>query len=71
MPYWYKWLLASRPEVVSDMLIKFIRSDIRSKRKPFFEIHQLEFSEKHEAVARLASLPLFKACPCTVYDTAT
>ena len=66
-PHWYQWLLAHRPDVVSDVLIDFVRSEIRNGREHFSEAHELAFSKEHEDVARLASLTLLELFPvrCT------
>ena len=66
-PYWYRWWLARRPDVVSDVLIDFVRSEIRNGREHFSEAHELAFSKEHEDVARLASLTLLELFPvrCT------
>ena len=66
-PHWYRWLLTRRPDVVSDVLIEFVRSEIRRGEEHFSEAHELAFSKEHEDVARLASLPLLELFPvrCT------
>ena len=66
-PHWYQWLLASRPDVVSDMLIKSVRSELRSRKNHFYEAHELAFSKEYEEVARLAALNLLEFFPvrCT------
>ena len=66
-PQWYQWLLASHPNVISDVLIEFVRSAIRSKEDHFSKVHELAFSKEYEEVARLASLPLLELFPvrCT------
>ena len=66
-PHWYRWLLTRRPDVVSDVLIEFVRSEIRRGEEHFSEAHELAFSKEHEDVARLASLTLLELFPvrCT------
>ena len=66
-PHWYRWLLARHPEVVSDVLIKFVRSGIRGGEERFSEAHELARSKEYEEVARLVALPLLKLFPvrCT------
>ncbi len=66
-PHWYRWLLARRPDVVSDVLIKFVRSQLRSGKERFAEARELASSKEHQVVARLASLALLELFPvrCT------
>ncbi len=66
-PHWYRRLLAHHPDMVSDVFIKFVRSEIRSGKKQFLEALNLASSKEHEAVARLASLSFLKIFPvrCT------
>ena len=66
-PHWYLWLLAHHPEVVSEVLIEFVRSELRNGREHFSEAPKLAFSKEHQAVARLASLTLLEVFPvrCT------
>ena len=66
-PHWYRWLLAHHPEVVSDVLIEFVRSELRNRREHFPEAPKLAFSKEHQEVARLASLTLLELFPvrCT------
>ena len=70
-PHWYQWLLAHRPDVVSEVLIEFVRSEIRTREEHFSEVHELAFSKEHEEVARRVSLILLELFPCAVYVTAT
>ena len=66
-PHWYRWLLTRHPEVVSDVLIEFVRSELRNEEEHFPEAPKLAFSKEHQAVASLASLPLLELFPvrCT------
>ena len=66
-PHWYLWLLAHHPEVVSDVLIEFVRSELGNGKEHFSEAPKLAFSKEHEEVARLSSLTLLKLFPvrCT------
>ncbi len=66
-PHWYRWLLARHPEVVSDVLIEFVRSELRNGEEHFLEAPKLAFSKEHQAVASLTSLPLLELFPvrCT------
>ena len=62
-PYWYQWLLARHPEVVADVLIAFVRSELRNGRSHISEAPKLAFSKEHEAVASLVSLTLLELFP--------
>lgn len=66
-PHWYRWLLIRRPDVISDVLIAFVRSELRNGREHFPEASKLAFSKEHEEVARRASLSLLELFPvrCT------
>ena len=66
-PAWYQRLLANHPEMVSKVLVEFVRSDIRRKKEHCFAVNNLAFSEEYKAVARLAVPPLLKSFPvrCT------
>ncbi len=66
-PHWYRGLLASRPDVVSDVLIEFVRSELRNGKEHFPEAPKLAFSKEHQEVARLTSLTLLELFPvrCT------
>ncbi len=66
-PRWYQRLLANHPEMVSRVLVEFVRSDIRRKREHCFAVNNLAFLEEYRAVARLAVPPLLKSFPvrCT------
>ena len=65
--HWYEWLLAHHPDLVSDVLIEFVRSEIRRGEEHFSEAPKLAFSKEHQQVARLASLTLLELFPvrCT------
>ena len=66
-PHWYQWLLTCRPDVVSEVLIEYVRSQLRNRKERFAETHELASSKELEEVARLAALPLLKLFPvrCT------
>ena len=66
-PHWYQWLLTCRPDVVSEVLIEYVRSQLRNRKERFAEARELDSSKEHEVVARLAALPLLKFFPvrCT------
>lgn len=60
---WYEFLLAQRPELVSEILIKRIRFQMRKGEEFLTDSHELAFSDTHSKVARLAVLPLLKSFP--------
>ena len=60
---WYKLLLTSHPEVVSDVLVRSARSKFRNGQFSLTELYRLAFDRDHAGVARLATLPLLKAFP--------
>ena len=66
-PHWYRWLLARRPDLVSDVLIEFVRSGVRRGKEYFSEVNKLALSKEHKDVARLATLNLLELFPvrCT------
>ncbi len=66
-PHWYQWLLSHHSEVVSDVLIAFVRSELRNGREHFPEASKLAFSKEHEEVTRRTSLTLLELFPvrCT------
>ena len=66
-PHWYRRLLALRPDVISDVLIKFVRSQLRSRKERFADARELTASKEHEVIARLVALSLLTLFPvrCT------
>ena len=66
-PQWRNALFISRPEIVADILIRSVRSELRHSKMPRVSLYELEFSSNHAEIARLAVLPLLKTFPvcCT------
>ena len=64
---WYQILLVNRPEVVSEILVRRIRFQMRRGEEHLTDSYELAFSRSHVKVARLATLPLLKSFPvrCT------
>ena len=60
---WYRSLIKRNPEMVSDVLIKSVRSMLHKGRSTKTSIEPLLLQEDHAAVARLATLPILKAFP--------
>ncbi len=66
-PAWYKSLLAERPDLVAEILIRRIRFQMRKGEEFLADSYELAFSDTHVKVASLAALPLLKSFPvrCT------
>ena len=60
---WYGNLVKNDPEVVSDVLIKSVRSMMRKNMDASVSIQRLVLEEDHAEVARLATLPILKSFP--------
>ena len=60
---WYKSLLAQRPDIVSEILVRRIRFQMRRREEFLTDSHELAFSGTHAKVANLAALPLLKSFP--------
>ena len=60
---WYESLLAQRPELVSEILIRRIRFQMRKREEFLTDSYELAFSGVHAKVASLAALPLLKSFP--------
>ena len=66
-PAWYESLLLQRPDLVSKILIRRIRFQMRKGEEFLTSSYELAFSATHAKVASLATLPLLKSFPvrCT------
>ena len=66
-PSWFRVLLRSHPEAVSDVLVRVARFQLRSGADFDTGLRELAFSLDHAGIARLAALPLLKTFPvrCT------
>ena len=58
---WYKEIVAEQPQVVADILIQSVKSDLRFKKDCQGKLYALAFSEDHAVVARLVALPLLRS----------
>ncbi len=62
-PHWYGHLVENNPGMVSDVLIKSVRSMIRKNRSAMMSVQPLLLQEDHANIASLAVLPVLKAFP--------
>lgn len=62
-PDWYKSLLASRPDLVAEVMITYVTAALRSNKQHITGLYALAYIEAYRSVARLASLLLLKAFP--------
>ena len=66
-PSWFPSMLKSHPEMISEVMIRCMVSQLRNGAFGISTLYELASSEKHADVARLAVLPLLKKFPvcCT------
>jgi len=66
-PRWFPPLVASRPDMVAEILVESVLSGLHAGTDPSANLYALVQSGDHEDVARLASLPLLRKFPvrCT------
>ena len=62
-PYWYRQVLARRPDLVADILIRSVGATLRRGSKSCLGLYELGHVENYKTVASLAVLPLLKAFP--------
>ena len=62
-PQWFPSLLRSRPDMISDMLVRATRKKLRRSSDFVSGLYDLAHSPDYKEVARTASLPLLKAFP--------
>lgn len=62
-PQWFPSLLQSRPDLVSEILVKATRKKLRRPSDSIWGLYELAHSTDYKEVARMASLPLLKAFP--------
>ena len=62
-PPWYRELLRSRPELVSEILVRCAKLEIAAGGDTLVHLDSLVTDRDHEAVARRASLPLLRGFP--------
>ena len=66
-PTWFPSVLKSHPEIISDVMIRCIASQLRNGDFGISTLYELASSQDHADVARLAVLPLLEKFPvrCT------
>ena len=62
-PAWYVPLLAFRPQLVANVLLRVARQKMRRRMDCGRDFQLLATDERHGAVARLTALPLLRAFP--------
>ena len=60
---WYESLLSQKPELVSKILVRRMRLQMREGREFLTDSYELAFSSTHAKVASLATLPLLQSFP--------
>ncbi len=61
--HWYRRLLERDLELVAEVLVAAARIELRSGRENATGLWNLEYGDRHAALARIASLPLLRAFP--------
>lgn len=67
-PGWLSPLLKSHPNVVSEVLGQVVISRMRHGTDVSANLYELAYSEDHESVARMATLPLLRRFPVRCTD---
>lgn len=62
-PDWLRHLVTARPQIVAEVYIGFVRSELSRGTDNIQDIQQLSSNSDYAEVARIASLPLLKAFP--------
>ena len=62
-PDWYRRLLATRPELITDVFAQYVASAIRTREVHVSGLYELAYHKDHGEVARRACLPLLRAFP--------
>ena len=62
-PQWFPSLLQSRPDMVSDILVRAMRKKLLNRSDFVSGLYELAHSPDYKEVSRTASLPLLKAFP--------
>ncbi len=60
---WHSALTASSPEIVADVFIQCVKSDLHHRRKSINGPYNLMHNQNYAGVARYACLPLLRAFP--------
>ena len=67
-PSWFPPLLKTHPHVVSEVLTQVVLSGIQGDTEISAKLYEPAYSEDHEHVARLATLPLLRRFPVRCTD---
>ena len=62
-PLWYKSLLASRPDLVAEVMKAHATAALRANKRLTKGLYELANNDTYKQVARLVSLPLLKSFP--------
>ena len=62
-PDWYKTLLASRPELVAEVMTKYVTAALRCNKQHITGLYSLAYIDAYSPVARTASLIMLKVFP--------
>ena len=62
-PDWYRRIVGSRPEIVTDVLIRCAPPELRNGREHVSGLPELAYDKHHVPVAKIASLPLLRSFP--------
>ena len=62
-PEWYRTFLLDHPEIVADVMHKFIESGLKSDKEYIAGLWELAQDQNHAEVARLVSIPLLNQFP--------
>jgi hypothetical protein len=62
-PEWYKYLLASRPELVSEVMTEYVSAALNRKKQHISGVYDLYHNDLYSAVAKSATLAMLKSFP--------
>lgn len=62
-PEWFRAVLKARPDLVADVLIRSLRTDLRRGSSSALGLHELAHERDYQPVAALAVIPLLKSFP--------
>ena len=62
-PLWFRWILSSHPEIVSDIFAQFVLTKLHSNAEASAELYKLADSTDYQELARLTSMHLLQHFP--------